>query len=161
MNRTLWLVSFLIVAMCAVKGWANSVCQKDVGAPPHAVRIVEVVCGILFDIFLLLDVVIIGVAVWRLWRARLFTEVREMRSNKCMLILFTVLLSIMLLDRIYFHLEDSQFSNILVHIISFILTCLIEYIVFLTNRPPKTLKSTPLSELEKTFDGLQNTVEES
>ena len=63
MNLVLYLVSILIIATCIISSIAIAICNKD------DIKVFGLACGILFNLFLLLDAFIILISVIRIWRA--------------------------------------------------------------------------------------------
>ena len=89
--------------------------------------------------------IIITVCLVQIWRAKLFKNVRGMRANRCSMILHVALLTSMIIAKCMdIFLTCSFYSDFFYHLACFSLTMLICYVLLMTNRPPKSLKSTPI-----------------
>ena len=144
-------VSALIVLNSVVQGLACGYCTKRDcdGNVPKYIHITEHTTAAIFDFILLFIVIIITVALVGIWRAKLFKNVRGMRANRCSMILHISLLFCMVLVKCMdTFLTCSFYSDFIYHLASFSLTILICYVLLMTNRPPKTLKSTPIQSVD-------------
>ena len=90
-------------------------------------------------------VLIITLALVQIQRAKLFKNVKGLRANRCSMVWHVVLLTLLVVGKCMdVYLTCSFYSDFCYHLVNFALTMLIVHILLMTNRPPKSLKSTPI-----------------